>query len=135
MTKAVIKLKPFNIGKVTKLDLAFGMLDMLGCTISSMPHIKESTAYSSNWEYFDPVKVTDVNELPDYWKMVYDVHMRPDMKDCRDLHYKYVHVPVEILAEYPRVPVKGIFCLATNTDKKPDEIQAEDLIWIGNEFD
>ena len=135
MTKAVIKLKPFDIGKVTKLDLALGMLDMLGCSISSMPHIKESIAYSNNWEYFDPDKVTDIDKLPDYWQMVYEMHNRPEMKDCRDLHYKYVHIPVEILAQYPRVPVKGIFCLATNTEKEPNEIQAEDLIWIGNEFD
>lgn len=135
MTKAVIKLKPFNIGKVTELDLAFGMLDLLGCSISSMPRGLKSIAYTNNWEYFDPEKVINPENLPDHWKIVYDLHMRPDMKDCRDLHYKYVHVPVEILAEYPRVPVRGIFCLATNTEKKPNEIQAEDLIWIGNEFD
>ena len=135
MSKAVIKLKPFNIGKVTKLDLAFGMLDLLGCSISSMPRGLKSISYTNNWEYFNPEKVTNPEDLPDHWKIVYDLHMRPDMKDCRDLHYKYVHVPVEILAQYPRVPAKGIFCLATNTEKEPDKIQAEDLIWIGNEFD
>jgi len=135
MKEAVIKLKPFSTGKITELDLILGLLAELGCRVSSMPNLKKSIAYSNEWEYFDPEKVTNPDELPDYWVMVYEMHNRPDMKDCRDLHYKYVHVPVEILAEYPRVPTRGIFCLATNTDKKPNEIEAEDLIWIGNEFE
>jgi len=135
MSKAVIKLKPFNTGKATERDLILGLLALSGCRVSSMPDLEKSTVYSSNWEYFDPDKVTDIDKLPDYWQMVYEMHNRPEMKDCRDLHYKYVHVPVEILAEYPRIPTRGIFCLATNTEKKPSEIQAEDLIWIGNEFD
>lgn len=136
MSKAVIKLNPFDIGTVTERDLLMGLLvEFGGCRVSSMPDLKKSIAYVSEWEYFDPEKVTDPDKLPDHWAMVYEMHNRPDMKDCRDLHYKYVHVPIEILAEYPRVPVKGIFCLATNTEKKPSEIQAEDLIWIGNEFD
>jgi len=134
MDKSIIKLKPFDIGKVTRQDLIEAILKELGCSISSMPDIKESKSYTSDWEYFDPDKVVGPDELPDYWRMVYDAHNKPDMRDCRELHYKYVHTLEKILPRYPRVPVRGIFCLATNTEKKPDEIRAEDLIWIGNEF-
>jgi len=130
----VEKIKPFAKGNVKRKDLIFGLMSLLGASVSSMPKGYESRAYSSNWELFDPEKVEHPEELPRHWKAVYEVHNKPEMKDCRQMRYRYVHVPVDILPHYPRVPCRGIFCLVNN-EIKGSEVTAEDLIHIGNEFD
>jgi len=129
------KLQPFDSDDITTRDMLGALLSDVGCSVSNMPRKTECVVYTNKWEYFDPDKVEDIEDLPEYWEMVYEMHNRPEMGDCRSLHYKYVHIPVEIICQYPRVPVKGMFCLSYNVDKKPDEIRASDLIWIGNEFE
>lgn len=131
----ITKIKPFDSDDITSRDLLGALIVDCGGSVSDMPRKTEGITYTDEWEYFDPEKVIDVEDLPDYWGMVYKMHTKPDMGDCRYLRYKYVHIPIEIICQYPRAPVKGIFCLACNVDKKPDEIKANDLIWIGNEFE
>jgi len=82
---------------------------------------------------FDPEQVENPDTLPDYWKMVWEMHNKPDMGDCRSLRYRYVHIPRDILPRYPRVPCKGLFQLDRDVDI--DNLKETDLIHIGNEFD
>ena len=85
--------------------------------------------YTDKCELFDPRKVKYPANLPDYWKMVYDNHNKPEMRDCRDLAYRYVYVPFLIMPQHPRVLCKGIFCL-TDRSIRSDRIKAEDLVHI-----
>jgi len=128
-------MKPLkDVGNITKVDILSALLVRAGVRVSSMPPNLEEFTYTSNWEFFNPEKVKDPDDLPDYWGMVFDMHNRPDMKDCRDLKYRYVHTPERILPQFPRVLCRGIFCL-TNKNVKFKEITADDLIYIGNEFE
>lgn len=128
MTNGVRIIEPIE-SHVTDRDIFLGLLDAFGASVSSMPRNYESHAYSDNWEYFDPEEVEDPEALPEHWKKVYKMHNRPEMRDCRDLKFRYVHTPEDILPAYPRVPCKGIFCLESNKVSW-DAITAKDLIHI-----
>lgn len=118
----------------TGLDLCGALLVDLGCSISNMPReVEGNITYTERWEFFDPAKVSTPKNLPNHWAMVFEMHNRPDMKDCRDLKYRYIHAPTKILPRFPRVPCKGIFCI-TDKNIKLKDIKARDLIHIGNEF-
>lgn len=133
MNNGITKIKPIE-SKVTKGDFACALLKDLGCRVSNMPDkVEGSISYSNNWEYFNPERVIDPESLPYHWKMVFDSHNKPEMKDCRDFKYRYVHCSDEIIPHYPRVPCKGIFCLFSNAVRW-NNIKANDLIHIGNEF-
>ena len=133
MINGIREIEPFSIGNITNIDIFLGLFDLAGCSVSSMPRDYKSFAYSNKWELFDPRKVRNFEHLPEYWKKVFIEHYKPERKDCVDLKYRYVHIPVDILPQYPRVPCKGIFVL-TNNSIKDNEIKADDLIHIGNEF-
>jgi len=128
------KIEPFGLGNVTKQDIICAILSDLGVSISSRPRNYKSKAYSSDWELFDPEKVEEPDELPEYWRRIYDLHNSPQWRDCRELKFRYVHVPVNILPGYPRIYCKGIFCLE-DSEIKADEIKAEYLTYIGNELE
>ena len=129
----ITEIKPFLTGKVKKSDIIAALLSDLGCSVSDMPRDYPSKDYCGRWELFEPEKVEEPEDLPDYWRMVYNLHNQPTMKDCQDFHYRYVHVPVEIMCRYPRIPTKGIFCICEdNVDIK--KMTGDDLININNEF-
>ena len=120
-------------------DVLFGaILDLSGASVSSIPkeYLKEkekvgSLKWSNDWELLDPEKVSVPEELPDYWKKVYFAHNREDMKDCRELKYRYVHTPEDILPRWPRIPCKGVFCLV-DSSLKIEKVTGFDLIHLGN---
>lgn len=132
----VAVIKPFVGRNPTKFDWLLAMLDWAGVKVSSMPrgYSEKCKSYSESWEVFDPTQVEDVDSLPEIWKKVYRIHNEPSRRDCVNLAYRYVHTPVDILPQYPRVPCKGIFVI---TDKELDleKLTADDLIHIGNEID
>lgn len=136
MENGVKVIRPITDSRITQRDLLFALFkDLGGCSVSNMPdEVEGNKSYSDNWEYFNPTEVEDATVLPEYWRIVYNLHNRKDMKDCRDLHYRYIHCPIDIMPRYPRVPCKGIFCLCNNNIKW-NAITSEDLIHIGNEFE
>lgn len=134
MNNGITIIKPIKDSQISTSDLRRALLKDLGCSISGMPNeVEGNIAYSNKWEYFNPRKVTDPEALPEHWKMVFDFHNKPEMRDCRELKYRYVHCPTEILPQYPRVDCKGIFGLCDNSVRW-NKIAAYDLIHIGNEF-
>lgn len=128
------EIKPINDALVTDRMLFGALASDLGCSVSGIPRNYNSISYNGKWEYFDPAKVKFPDDLPDHWAMVFKMHNRPDMGDCRYLKYRYVHTPIDILPQYPHIPCKGIFCL-TDKNIPIDQIQGKDLIHIGNEFE
>lgn len=134
MDNGITIIKPFDTGKITSMDFWSAMMKDCGCSVSHMPDIEESKFYSPNWEYFNPERVEEPEDLPDYWKQVFDLHNKPEMGDCVRFRYRYVHVPIKIMCRYPRIPVRGIFVL-DNENVKYNQITADDLIWIGNEIE
>lgn len=128
MNNGIKTIKPIE-SHVTDRDIFLGLLDAFGASVSSMPRNYKSRAYSDRWEYFDPEQVEDPEALPEYWKKVYKMHNRKEARDARDLKYRYVHTPTEIIPKHPRVPCKGIFRI-NNNEIHWDAITAEDLIHI-----
>ena len=96
----ITEIKPIDFGTITPVDYLDALMVGLGCSVSSMPRDYPQKDYCGRWEVFNPRKVTDPEALPDYWRMVYDMHNKPDMKDCRDLRYRYVHIPIKIMCQY-----------------------------------
>jgi len=106
----------------------------LGCHVSSMPDsYPTDLKFTNNIEIFDPEKVSNVDELPEYWKLVYQIHNKPIMRDCVDLRYRYIHVPYKIICGYPKIPCSGIFVIERYIDLRK-KIHAIDLININNEL-
>ena len=132
--KAIREIKPVKDRDIAPKDI-LALLQNLGvsCSGYSEEDTKGSVAYSDRWELFDPEKVRKGDELPLPWDKVYEIHNRPNMKDCRDLRYRYVHAPEEILCAYPYLPVKGVFVLDSRKVRS-DRIRGEDLVFIGNEL-
>ena len=132
--KAIKEIKPIKDKDVAREDI-LALLEYLGvsCSGYSEEDTKGSMAYSDRWELFDPEKVRKGDELPPPWDVVFEIHNRPEMRDCRDLRYRYVHAPQEILCRYPHLPVKGVFVLDSRKVRS-DRIKGEDLIFIGNEL-
>lgn len=127
-------LKPLAYVYWRKEDNAGNAFKALGCFVSGFPADYNSEVYSNRWELFDPEKVEDPSTLTGIWEKVYEMHNRPNMKDCRDLRYRYVHVPIYILPQYPHVPCRGIFGL-TDRSITISQIKSSVLIHIGNEFE
>jgi len=120
----------------TVRDMVMALLVDAGCHVSSMPsEVEGNVSFTSEWELFDPEKVRkdNVDDLPPHWRMVYDMHMRPGMGDCRELRYRYVHAPEDIFPSYPKVFCRGIFCLDSRKVRS-DRISSRNLIHIGDEF-
>ena len=130
----VTELDGIPSSKVESIDLLLGMMSDLGASVPSMPANLEFVTYTDKYELMDPEQVENPEDLPPYWKVVYDVHNLPEMRDCRYLGYRYVHSPQEIMCRYPRVPCKGMFVI-TNRNVSVDEITGDDLIWIGDEIE
>jgi hypothetical protein len=131
MKNGIMEIEPLKFDGLKRQDLVSLLFTIAGAKCSDMPADYQSKSYSNKWELFDPEKVDNPKDLPDYWKMVYDMHNRLDMKDCKDLRYRYVHTPEKILPRYPRVPCQGIFQL----DRDTIDIRETSLIHIGNEFE
>lgn len=127
-----IKLKGKHVEFLQRdwFDLAF---KSLGASVSGMPDNYESHIETNKTELFDPEMVEQPCNLPLYWLKVYRKHNEPEMRDCVRLRYRYVHVPFDIVPQYPRVPCKGIFCLDSHKVRF-DQITIKDLIHVGNEF-
>jgi hypothetical protein len=121
--------------EVSTRDILLHCLSCAGATVSSIPkdELKGQETFSKQYELFDPEKVNEKDNLPPHWYEVYEMHNRPEMKDCRDLCYRYVHCPEEIYPYYPKVLCKGIFCL-TNRNIKLNKIHEDDLTFIGDEI-
>ena len=126
-------IEPFNVvPKLTRTDFLLGSFDMCGCSVSSMPKNYKSKVYTDKWEFLDPEQVKDESMLPEYWRKILALHNAPDRKDCVTLRYRYVHIPVDVLPQYPRVPCKGIFVI-TDREKQIYELTSDDIIHIGIE--
>jgi len=129
---AIVYMEELRNDKVTDTDLLLAMMDLFGAKVGGMSGIREGKTYSSKWEWFDPFQLTsfdDVDDLPWYWaKLVSNMN-----SECWKCGYRYVHSPKEILVQYPRVPVKGIFAV-TSKDATPETVKASDLIHLGDEF-
>jgi len=131
---AIRTIKRPKVNSPTTRDLILALLTVFGAHVSSMPdEIKGQDIYHDRWELFDPAKVRQDDELPSPWHKVYEMHMRPDMGDCRKLRYRYVHCPKKIYPGYPKIPCRGIFCLC-DPSIRSDRLSEADLIFIGNEF-
>lgn len=124
------KVKQENI---KKSDVLLDLFSLFGARVSSMPNTNCKIKLIDRLELFDPIKVTNKDSIIYPWYLVYERHNQKDMKDCRDLKYRYLHVPFEIIPSYPKVPCSGIFCITDNT-LNCNKISSNDLIWIGNEF-
>jgi hypothetical protein len=124
---------PIDTGVPTVSDIANALLVGLGCSYSRMPAGYPNRRYTDQWEYFDPELVEDPDELPEHWRMIYDMHMRPDMADCRDLMYTYLHSPVDIMSAYPDYPTMGIFCVTGRVD--PKDIRRRDIVNINSDLE
>jgi len=134
MINGIQEIKPIETDIPTQRDLLSALLVDLGCSVSNMPRVVAGDRiFTHRWEVFDPEEVTQPEYLPEYWRMVWDLHNAPDRKDCVSLRYRYVHCPKEILGEYPRVPCSGIFALCDRAIPR-NRIKAKDLIHIGNDF-
>tara|TARA_Y100000310_G_scaffold341076_2_gene439005 strand:+ start:1341 stop:1808 length:468 start_codon:yes stop_codon:yes gene_type:complete len=131
MINGVQIIQPIKSAIPTERDIILAaMVSMGGCTVGSMPSNPDGDKkWSDNWEWFDPFKVEDEDALPEYW---YNILTRQN-KSCWECNYRYVHSPTEILVDYPRTPVKGVFgvCSAKVT---PDNVVAVDLIHTAGQF-
>ena len=135
MTNGLKIIKPFNtVPTLTRTDILLGLFDACGAKVSSMPRNYTSMSYSDKWEFLDPEQVKDESMLPEYWRKILALHNASDRKDCVTLRYRYIHVPVEILPQYPRVLCKGIFVI-TDRSKEIEDLTPDDLIHIGNEIE
>lgn len=83
---------------------------------------------SSEGVYFTGQVCSYHKNLPDHWQSI----VRNQNQECWNLKYKYVHAPVPILSQYPRVAVKGIFGVVN--DCTPETVTAKDLIHLGGQF-
>ena len=124
---------PFAGGKATKQDMILALLVGLGCSASGYHIEGGQTTYSDRWEFFNPALVDAPDELPEPWATVYRVHHQPVRRDCVDLHFCYLHAPIEILGAYPHVPCKGIFAFTPERPDKatPEHLTASSLYHIG----
>jgi len=128
-----IKLKSKDV-ILSSDDIFSLLLSSLGASVSNMPKNYQSSALSDKLELFDPEKVVSPELLPLHWKKVWKKHNEPDRIACIRFRYRYVHVPFDILPQYPRVPCKGIFAL-TSRKVLWNKIEPSDLIHLGGEFD
>lgn len=119
-----------NLKKQDYLGLAF---KILGCKVSSFPDNYISESLINRTELFDPEKVNSKEDLPYPWNLVFEEHNRPVRGDCVRFRYRYLHLPFDIVPQYPKVPCKGIFVIS---DRKVKwyEIGVNDLIHLGDEF-
>jgi len=132
MHNGVLEIEPINEQfHLTNDDIFRGLMKMVGASVSSMPNIV-CEAYNNRWEVFDPEYVRDAASLPTPWAEIFALHNEPNRKACRDLAYRYLHSPVDILPQYPRLPCKGVFCIIDPVD--PRHIGMDNLVWIGDEL-
>lgn len=118
-------------GEIAKSDLFLMALSSLGCSVSSMPSNYKSEKVCNKTELFDPEKVEFPEDLPEYWKNIWNLHNEPKRYDCIRFRYRYVHVPYKILPSYPRVPCEGVFGL-TSRKVKWNQITENDLVHLGS---
>jgi len=123
-----------EVPKLTQHDKINLCFTMLGASVSSMPRNYRSRTETDKLELFDPEKVVDSKKLSSYWRKIWELHNQPERRDCVKLRYRYVHVPHNILPQYPRVPCKGVFCL-TSREVKWYNITPNNLIHIGTSTD
>lgn len=130
---AVQIIAPIDGDGVTSRDLICAMLTDAGCTVGSMPKDPDGDqATTNNWEWFDPFALRtlgDVCELPSHWRTL----VLAMNSECWSCGYRYVHAPVQILGDYPRVPMAGIFGVMRSS-ATPDDVTGKDLIHLGGEF-
>lgn len=125
----ITKIAPIPSRKATNRELLLAMLADMGCGVSGVSGIEDGDSYSGDWEWFDPFKVTDLDDLPDHWRAI----VKNQNSECWREGFRYVHAPMPILCEYPRVPVKGIFVVTRRT-ATPEDVNVEDLIHTGGQF-
>lgn len=130
----VMEVKLKNTIKLTQEDIMSMCFLALGASVSNMPANYHSRTETDKLELFDPERVTNPEELPEYWRKVWALHNQPGRRACVDFRYRYVHVPFNILPQFPRVPCKGIFCLDSRKVSLHN-IAADDLIHVGTSVD
>ena len=130
---AVKIINPIASDGVTTRDLIGALLSDVGCSVGNMPKDHDGDeAITSNWEWFDPFTLrtlADVLNLPAHWRNL----VMAMNSECWSCGYRYVHAPVPILGDYPRVPRAGIFGVVRG-DATPDDVAGKDLIHLGGQF-
>lgn len=131
----ITKRKDVYHGLINEHHLIDALFKDLGFHVSSMPDdYPAELIFTNEIEIFDPEKVNEEKDLPDYWKRVYQMHNKPNMKDCVDLRYRYIHVPFKIMCQYPSIPCSGIFVIDRDIDLRK-KINPSRLININNELE
>ena len=132
---ALIQIKPVKSKEVTSDMLCGALLQTMGCSVSGYNATGKEEGncrYSNDIEWFDPFKVTSLDEyleLPYYWQDIF----RNQNAECWRCRYLYVHLPENILCSYPHLPVKGIFCV-TSDSATPENVTGNDLMHTGGQF-
>lgn len=133
MSDALQYIQPIKSDKVTTSDLCMALLSDMGCRSSSMPKKLEGNVdYSGKWEFFNPFKVTSLDEyrdLPEHWQSIF----RNQNRECWNCKYTYLHSPDDIIGSYPRIPAKGIFVI-TNGETDSNKIQPSNLLHTAGQF-
>ena len=115
--------------------LCAALLQDIGCSVSGYDEKSKDEGnhdYSGRVEWFDPFKVTSMDEyldLPEYWQAVF----RNQNAECWRCGYRYVHVPKDIICYYPHLPIKGIF-IVVNSKATFSGVTGHDLIHSGGQF-
>ena len=118
---------------VTPDMLCAALLQDMGCRIGGYD-IEEigNKAYSNQVEWFNPFKVTSMAEylaLPEHWQAIF----RNQNRECWRCGYRYMHIPKDILCQYPHIPVKGLFAVMGDSTTM-DTVVGSDLIHLGGQF-
>lgn len=129
----ILEINPVKDKELDLHNLALGLAFTIGGAHVSGYDKRISTVFVNKWEIFDPEKVEDPSDLPEHWYKVYTTHNEPNRKACRDLKYRYLHSPKELLPDYPKTYCSGIFVI-TNKDTPINKITGSDLIYIGDEI-
>lgn len=130
MVNGVIKMSSLNDDSVKTCDLMFALVNLAGGITNKFPSdVDGDESLSSSYEWFDPYKITNIDELPWYWQYI-TLHQ---YDECWKCGYRYVHIPKPLLARFPRTPVRGIFSVI-EWRCTPFNLRAENLIHLGNPF-
>lgn len=134
-TDALIVIDHIEGNPVTADMLCLALLEDMGCHCSGYDIKSKDEGnydYSGRIEWFDPYKVISMDDylaLPEHWQVLF----RNQNNECWRCGYRYVHVPNEILCQYPHTPLKGLF-VVVNGDATPENVKGDDLIHSGGQF-
>lgn len=132
MVNGVLNMAEIASREITQRDLIFALLSDLGAIVGGVSGVDNENyppAIHKRAEWFDPFCVDNVLKLPWYWQRLFLCQNQ----ECWKLGYRYFHSPGNIMAQFPGMPVSGIF-VVTRNDATPFDLTAHDLIHLGNEL-